>query len=64
MKIMWIVEIQILNEDMISAGGHRNLSNCKSPPPPNKKKIQDFNTIWTHGPTCVSAAVLHQEIKK
>ena len=34
------------------------------PTPPNKKKIQDFNTIWTHGPTCVSAAVLHQEIKK
>ena len=44
--MMWTVEIQILNEDLIIKELHIN-----------PKKIQEFNRIWTHG-LCIGAAVL------
>ena len=44
--MMWTVEIQILNEDLIIKELQINL-----------KKIREFNRIWTHG-LCIDAAVL------
>ena len=44
--MMWTVEIQILNEDLI-------IKELQI----NPKKIGEFNRIWTHG-LCIGAAVL------
>ena len=44
--MMWTVEIQILNEDLI-------IKELQI----NPKQIQEFNRIWTNG-LCIGAAVL------
>ena len=44
--MMWTVEIQILNEDLI-------IKELQI----NPKQIREFNRIWTNG-LCIGAAVL------
>ena len=44
--MMWTVEIQILNEDLI-------IKELQI----NPKKMREFNGIWAHG-LCIGAAVL------